>query len=116
MMDMKRGQLVRLPGVAKLLIVAVLFVCGCAKSEVSLTGTWANVRAPETVEFKNDNTGLFVVKDRPSLPFKWVVAADGRVKMDIAFMGTTRTLYGKIDNGALVVENAGQKESYRKVR
>lgn len=106
----------RIAGVAKLLIAVVFFVWGCARSEVSPSGTWANVRAPETVEFRGDKTGIFVVKDRPSLPFKWVIAPDGRVKMDIVYMGATRTLYGTINDGTLVVENAGQKETYRKVR
>ncbi len=98
----------------RLLIFAVLLAFGCAKGEVTLVGTWANVQLPETIEFKNDRTGIFVVKDKPSLPFKWTVADDGRVKLDIDVQGTVRTLYGKLDKGAFVMENNGQKATYRK--
>jgi hypothetical protein len=99
-----------------LLIILVLFVFGCAKDDLKVTGTWANVRASETIEFKKNKTGIFIVKDRPSLPFKWSTAAGDVVRIDIAFMGSTKSLYGKIDNGMLVVESPGQKETYRKVR
>ncbi len=99
---------------ARLLIVAVLFVFGCAKSEVSVVGTWANVQLPETIQFKADRSGLFVVKDKPSLPFKWTVVDNGRVKMDIDVQGTVKTLYGKVDNGLFVMESDGQKATYRK--
>jgi hypothetical protein len=97
-------------------VVSILLAFGCAKSDLKVTGTWANVRAPETIEFKKDKTGHFAVKDRPSLPFKWDAAEGDRVKIDVNFMGTTRTMYGKIDDGMLVVESAGQKETYQKVR
>lgn len=100
----------------RLLIVAVLFAFGCAKGEVGLVGTWANVQLPETIEFKGDQTGVFVVKDKPSLPFKWTVVDNGRVKMDIDVQGTVRILYGKLDNGAFVMENDGQKAVYRKTQ
>ncbi len=100
----------------RLLLVGVLFVCGCAKSEVGLVGTWANVQLPETIEFKSDQTGVFVVKDKPSLPFKWAVADKGRVKLDIDVQGTVRTLYGKLDDGTFVMESDGQKATYRKTK
>lgn len=100
----------------RLLIVVVLFAFGCAKGDVSLVGTWSNVQLPETIEFKSDRTGVFVVKDKPSLPFKWTVADNGRIKLDIAVQGTVRTLYGKLDNGAFVMENDGQKATYRKTQ
>lgn len=100
----------------KVLIVAVLFAFGCAKGEVSPVGTWANDKLPETIEFKGDQTGVFVVKDKPSLSFKWTAADKGRVKMDIDFQGTVKTLYGKVDNGTFVMESDGQKATYRKVK
>ncbi len=100
----------------RLSIFAALFVFGCAKGESALVGTWANVQVPETIEFKNDRTGVFVVKDKPSLPFKWAVADNGRVKLDIDIQGTVRTLYGKLDNGAFVMESDGQKATYRKTK
>lgn len=100
----------------RLLVVAVLFVFGCAKGESTLVGTWANVQLPETIEFKSDRTGVFVVKDKPSLPFKWTVVDNDRVKLDIDVQGTVRTLYGKLDNGAFVMETDGQKATYRKTK
>src|SRR5512146_3421279 len=100
----------------RVLVVAVLFAFGCAKGESALVGTWANAQLPETIEFKNDRTGVFVVKDKPSLPFKWAVADNGRVKLDIDIQGTVRTLYGKLDNGAFVMETNGQTATYRKTK
>lgn len=98
----------------KMAIVAFLFILGCTRSETTLTGTWTNVQTPETVEFKSDQTGLFVVKDKPSLPFRWSLVDNGRVKMDINYLGTVKTLYGKIDNGTIVMESDGVKATYRK--
>ncbi len=100
----------------RLLIFAALFAFGCAKGESSLVGTWANAQLPETIEFKGDQTGVFVVKDKPSLPFKWAVADKGRVKLDIDVQGTVRTLYGKLDDGTFVMESDGQKATYRKTK
>ncbi len=100
----------------RLSIVAALFIFGCAKSEVALVGTWANVQLPETIEFKSDRTGVFVVKDKPSLPFKWTVDNNGQVRVDIDVQGTVKTLYGKVDNGVFVMGSDGQKATYRKAK
>lgn len=100
----------------RVLVVAVMFAFGCAKGEVSLVGTWANAQVPETIEFKSDQSGVFVVKDKPSLPFKWTLVDNGRVKMDIDFQGTVKTLYGKVDKDVFVMESDGQKATYRKTK
>ncbi len=100
----------------RVLVIAVLFAFGCAKGEVSPVGTWANDKLPETIQFKDDRTGVFVVKDKPSLPFKWTIADKDRVKMDIDFQGTVKTLYGKVDNGTFVMEGDGQKATYQKTK
>jgi hypothetical protein len=105
----------RIINAGKVAIVLFLFVFGCTLSEHNPTGTWENVQTPETVEFKSDQTGIFVVKDKPSLPFKWALVENGKVKMDINIHGMIKTLYGKVDNGSFVMESDGVKATYRKV-
>jgi hypothetical protein len=100
----------------KLVFVAVIFICGCTKTESNLVGAWSNLQTPESVEFKADKSGLFLVKDQPSLAFVWKVVDNDRVKVDINFHGSVRTLIGKVEGDRFVLEGSGQKATYRRIQ
>ena len=100
----------------KLLLVTVVFVFGCAKTENSLVGAWNNVQSPETVTFRADKSGVFVVKDRPSLAFSWSIIDSNRVRIDINFQGNVRTLHGRLDGDSFILEGTGQQATYRKAK
>jgi hypothetical protein len=97
-----------------LVAVAVVFVVACAKKEDSLIGVWSNVQTAESVAFRADKSGVFVVKDRPSLAFTWTVVENNRVKIDINFQGNVRTLFGRLDGDSFILEGSGQQAIYRK--
>ncbi len=98
--------------VAALLLLALL---GCSKVESQLVGKWQNERLPETVQFFDNKTGVFEVKDNPSLPFKWSVEGDKRIKLDIVIAGVSRSLTGRMDKDVFILEGNNQQAIYRKV-
>lgn len=99
----------------KLIIVVVLFVYGCSKAGTEPVGVWSNVQTPESVEFKADNTGLFVVKGLPSLVFTWKPIKNSQVRVDVNFQGTMRTLIGRVEGDNFILEGSGQKATYSRV-
>ncbi len=100
----------------KLVIAASLLVCGCAKSGSGPVGVWSNTQTPETVEFKADRSGVFVVKDQPSLAFTWTTLDNNRVKVDISFHGSVRTLLGRVDGDDFVLDGSGQRATYHRMK
>ena len=98
----------------KLVLVAIVFIVGCAKTENNLIGVWNNVQTAESVAFRADKSGVFVVKDRPSLAFTWTIIDSNRVKIDINFQGNVRTLHGRLDGDNFILEGTGQQATYRK--
>ena len=100
----------------KLVLVAVVFIFGCAKSENSLIGVWSNVQTAETVSFRADKSGVFDVKDRPSLAFTWTTIDNNRVKIDINYQGNIRTLLGRLDGDSFILEGTGQQATYRRAK
>ena len=106
----------KLVKVLMLILVATLCVWGCAKSGTDPVGVWSNIQTPESVEFKADKSGLFVVKDQPSLAFTWAAVDNNRVKVDINFHGTVRTLLGRVEGDMFILEGSGQKATYRRAR
>lgn len=99
--------------VAALLILALL---GCSKVESKFVGKWQNEHLPETVQFLNDKTGVFEVKDNPSVPFKWSVIDDNRIKLDITLSGATKSLTGKLDKDVFILGDQNQQAIYRKIK
>jgi hypothetical protein len=100
----------------KLIPIVVIFILGCNKTGNDLIGVWNNVQTPESVSFRADKSGIFVVKDRPSLAFTWsTVDNTNRVKIDIAFQGRVRTLNGRVEGENFILEGTGQQATYRKV-
>ncbi len=100
----------------KLVIVASLLVWGCARSGDNLVGVWANTQTPETVEFKTDHSGIFVVRNQPSLAFTWVTLDNNRVKVDISFQGRVQSLMGRVDGDDFFLEGSGQRATYHRVK
>jgi hypothetical protein len=104
---------------ANYIIVPMLFlllsVAGCGR-ESRVTGTWKNTSLPETVDFRKDHTGSFTVQNNPSLPFTWKELPDGRIEVNINFMGNVRTLYGKMEKDTFVLSGKGEQAVYNKVK
>jgi hypothetical protein len=98
-----------------LIVVSLAAFCliffGC-KQKNDVTGMWKNVNLPETLEFRKDQTGTFTVKNNPSLQFKWQALPDGRVELDVAFMGNKRVLYGKIEKDTFILSGNGEQAVY----
>ena len=100
----------------KLVIVASLLVWGCTKSGDNLVGVWGNTQTPETVEFKADQSGIFVVKGQPSLAFTWVTLDNNRVKVDISFQGRVQSLLGRVVGDDFILEGSGQRATYHRMK
>jgi hypothetical protein len=100
----------------KLVLVVIVFVFGCSKTENSLIGVWNNVQSPESVAFRADKSGVFVVKDKPSLAFTWTTIDSNRVKIEVNFQGNVRTLHGRLDGDSFILEGTGQQATYRKAK
>ena len=101
----------------KLVLIVAIFIFGCNRTSNDLIGVWSNAQTPETVAFRADKSGIFVVKDQPSLAFTWsTVDNTNRVKIDINFQGTVRTLLGRVEGDSFILEGTGQQATYRKVK
>ena len=101
-----------------ILLLTVAVVClvflGCNQGN-DVTGKWKNTNLPETIEFKKDKSGIFTVQNAPSLPFKWKILGDGRIQLDINFMGTAKTLYGKLEKNTFVLIGNGEQAVYNRL-
>ncbi|GFE59084.1 hypothetical protein [Geobacter sp. AOG1] len=104
----------------KFLKMALLMVCvvslsclvGCSKADTRLVGKWKNQSLPEIVEFKSDKTGIFLVKDSPSLPFTWTVVKGSEVRIDIPFQGQVRSLTGSVEKNVFTLNGQGEQAVY----
>ncbi len=106
----------KLVNALKFALVIAVFICGCSKTGVTPVGVWGNAQLPETVEFRSDKSGVFVVKGQPSLAFTWEAADDSRVKVNVNFQGTIRSLAGRIDGDTFFLEGAGQQATYHRLK
>ncbi len=104
----------------KFLRTALLIVCvvtlsclvGCSKADSRLVGKWKNQSLPEIVEFKSNNTGIFVVKDSPALPFTWTIVKGNEVRIDIPFQGQIRSLPGRVEKNVFTLNGQGEQAVY----
>jgi hypothetical protein len=93
--------------------IAVIFsVAGCNKDNNRIVGKWKNQSLQEIVEFKSDKTGIFLVKGSPSLPFRWTMATDDNVKIDIPYQGESRTLMGNLEKDMFILNGQGEQAIY----
>ena len=106
----------KLSRITKLMVVVLLCLAfiGCNRTESKLIGKWKNISLPETVEFKSDKSGTFEVKNNPSLSFGWKILDEGRVEIDVNYMGNIQKLYGKLEKDTFVLEGKGEQAVYKK--
>ena len=97
-----------------LLIVSIL--TGCGNGDSQLIGKWQNENLPETVQFMKNKTGVFEVRDNPSLPFKWSLEDGNRIRLEFVVGGASKTLQGTIVKDEFFLRNAGQQAVYRKIK
>lgn len=96
-----------------LLLLALL---GCSKVESHLVGKWQNEHLPETVQFFDNKTGIFEVKDKPSIPFKWSVEADKRIKLDFVVGGIPKSLSGTVEKDEFILGNGADQARYARIK
>ena len=101
-----------------ILLLGIAAVClsflGCKQGN-DVTGKWKNINLPETLEFRQDKTGIFIVQNNPNLPFKWKVLDNGKIELDINFMGNPRTLYGKMEKNTFILTGNGEQAVYSRI-
>ncbi|RII25754.1 MAG: hypothetical protein CXR31_12115 [Geobacter sp.] len=97
------------------LVVAIFCQAGCNKNESRLVGKWRNQSLPEIVEFKNDKTGTFIVKDGSPLSFTWKIVKGDNVQLDIPYQGKVRSLTGSVDKNVFVLNGQGEQAVYMKM-
>jgi len=97
-----------------LMVSVVVFSClvGCSKADTRLVGKWKNQSLPEIVEFKNDKTGIFLVKDSPPLSFTWTIESGDNVRIDIPYQGKVQSLSGNVDKNVFVLNGKGEQALY----
>ena len=93
---------------ATIVIMLVALALGCSK-EPELVGRW------ELIEFKSDNSGVMQGKNLQPLMFAWQETAKNSYKIDVNFEGQKKNLKAVVQNGTLLLEGEGGKETYRKV-
>ena len=100
--------------VSILILATLLEGAACKSKQDRLIGLWDNVLLPETVQFKKDNTGQFVVKNMPTLRFTWQKMSDNTFQMNIDFEGGKKVLNGTLDNDTISLKNNGLTAVYTK--
>lgn len=93
-------------------VVAISCQVGCSKADTRLVGKWKNQSLPEIVEFKSDMTGIFLVKDRPALPFTWKIVSGNNVRIDLPFQGQIHSLAGNVENDQFTLNGKGEQAVY----
>lgn len=93
-------------------VAAMSCLFGCSKAENRLVGKWKNQSLPEIVEFRNDKTGIFIVKDSPALPFNWTIESGNSVRVDIPYQGQIRSLSGSMEKNVIILNGTGEQAVY----
>lgn len=99
-----------------LAVMLLLMAFSCSKSGSELVGVWDNVNAPESVEFKPDNSGMFTYQNsnNPPLAFSWKETSKNIYILDVDFMGNRKILTTTVSDKGLSIESAMGKELYKK--
>jgi hypothetical protein len=106
--------LTRLANAARhaLVVLSVLsLISGCRNAKRDVLGTWREVGGTERLEFFDDER-VAVADGRKSMAGTWTILADGRVKIELAALGSTHIATGTIQNGELVLEANGRISRY----
>ena len=99
-----------------LIILVVMLALGCSKAGPEVVGVWDNVKAPESVEFKTDGTGMFTYPNRqtPPLSFSWKNTVKNSCTLEVNFNGTSKTLTATVKDKSLEIESTMGKELYQR--
>ena len=94
----------------------ITLTLGCAKGDPEIVGRWDNIKAPESVEFKPDGTGVFTYQNsqNPPLVFVWSQAIKNSYILDINFMGSRKNLTATIRSGTLGIVSTTGEELYQR--
>ena len=98
---------------ATIVIMLAALALGCSKKP-EVVGTWENTTVQELMEFKADNSGIIQGKNLPPLTFDWQETAKQTFNLDVHFQGQKKNLKGVVQDGILILEGPGGKETYRK--
>ena len=98
---------------ATIMAMMVSLALGCSKKP-EVVGTWENTTVQELMEFKSDNSGIIQGKSLPPLKFVWQETAPHSYQLDVDFQGQKKSLKCVVQDGVLVLEGTGGKETYKK--
>jgi hypothetical protein len=94
-------------------ITTVLAVTACGSTQSQLIGKWKEKGGTEVLEFFKD--GRVSITDKgQSLAGSWTVLDDGRVKLEVSFLGTAQILTGALKGGILRLEMGNRAASYER--
>ncbi len=97
-------------------VVLLLIIVACSNAEKKVVGKWQHERLAETIEFFDDKTGIFDVKDNPSLAFRWSLPDEHHVKLEFRIANETKLLIGTIDKNTIMLKADSRQETYKKIK
>jgi len=97
-------------------VLLIALILGCSKANPEIVGIWDNIKAPESVEFKPDGTGVFTYRDsgNPPLTFAWKQVVKNSYILDVNFMGNRKNLTATIHSSTLGIESTTGEELYQR--
>jgi hypothetical protein len=98
---------------AAIVCILIALALGCSKKP-EVVGTWENTTVQEMMQFKPDNSGVIQGKNQPPLMFVWQETVKNTYNLDVDFQGQKKSLKAVVQDGTLVLEGSGGKETYKK--
>ena len=96
------------------IMVVILFLMpllGCSKSETKLVGTWINENTSSSIEFNGNKTGIIHQRSQANVPtdltFTWTMLKDDQFQIQVNLPGssTMPTALGRLEgNDTLILE------------
>lgn len=95
-------------------ITAVLLgVTACRPTQSQLLGKWKEKAGTEVLEFFKDGR-VSITDKRQSLAGSWTVLDDGRIKLEVSFLGTGQILTGTLKGAILRLEMGNKSSEYER--
>ena len=111
-----KNNLLAAVGKIKIILLVLVLLIGCSKSGPEIIGVWDNAKAPETVEFRADGTGLFVSGNQQNPPLRctWKQTSKINYLIEIDFQGSKKILMATVKGKAMNLESDVGNEMYNK--
>ena len=90
--------------------IALVSFQGLAYSSSRIEGAWIQIPPKERAEFFKDGTSVHEA-GKVRLSGKWISLGDGRIKLDIVFLGTPSTLFVRVKDDEMTIDSPGEQPS-----